>query len=371
MNSNETVLRRDEEYILGLRRLYESYGYKNFKMSKFEKYDLYLENKSFLRNANIITVTDPAGRLLALKPDITLSIVKNVRAAALPEKLYYNENIYIADSGSGEIKETTQVGLEYIGNLDVRALAEILILASESLAATGENYRIAISHMGLVSEIVDSAELSATVKERILELIKDKNLHGLKDLCIQHNIDDEVSSRLCGLVSVCSCLDEALTNAESLCCNDNCAKYLDELKAISDIIESFGLSDKFILDFSVINDFSYYNGLVFQGFILGVPKAVLSGGRYDNLVHRFGCDASAAGFAVYIDLLSQFHYCRSEYDCDVFILYSEGVCSSDVLKLQQDIANKGERCIALSDEPNGLRYKKKIVMSSDGELKYE
>ena len=78
MSSNDTVLKRDEEYVLGLRSLYESYGYKKFKMRKFEKYDLYLENKSFLRNGGIITVTDPKGRLLALKPDITLSIVKNI-----------------------------------------------------------------------------------------------------------------------------------------------------------------------------------------------------------------------------------------------------------------------------------------------------
>ena len=126
MNSNVNAVRREDDLVLGLMRLYENYGYKKFKMRKFEKYDLYLENKSFLRNANIITVTDPAGHLLALKPDITLSIVKNVLAASLPQKLYYNENIYLGDRNAGEIKEATQVGLEYIGDLDVRALAEIL-----------------------------------------------------------------------------------------------------------------------------------------------------------------------------------------------------------------------------------------------------
>ena len=94
MSPVNTSLKRDEDLIPILRRLYESYGYKRFKMSKFEEYDLYLENKAFLRNANIITVTDPAGRLLALKPDITLSIVKNVREEALPQKVYYSENIY-------------------------------------------------------------------------------------------------------------------------------------------------------------------------------------------------------------------------------------------------------------------------------------
>lgn len=371
MNSNDAVLRRDEEFVLDLRRLYESFGYKKFKMSKFEKYDLYLENKSFLRSANIITVTDPTGRLLALKPDITLSIVKNVRAFKLPEKVYYNENIYIADSNVGEIKETTQVGLEYIGDIDVRALGEILILAAESLESTGENYRIAVSHMGFVSEILDSASVTETDKERISHLVSEKNQHGLKDLCARISLSDEVTERLCGLINVCGELSTAINGAKSLVCGDVSASSLEELSELSEIITAFGISDKFILDFSVMNDMNYYNGLVFQGFIDGVPKTVLSGGRYDNLVRRFGCDTSAAGFAVYTELLNQFHYRESEYDYEVFLLYSEDCDPSTVLEVQKKCSENGERCIALTVEPENLKYKAKYVMSSDGSIKYE
>ena len=374
MNSNNMIFRRDEEYIYKLRRLYESYGYKKFKMGKFEKYDLYLENKSFLRNANIITVTDPAGRLLALKPDITLSIVKNIRAAELPEKVYYNENIYLPDSSSGEIKETTQVGLEYIGDLDVRALAELLVLASESLANTGKDYRIAISHLGFVSEIIDSASVSETEKEHISELISDKNLHGLKDLCTRLELSDIVTDRLCALIRVCGELFSSIENAKMFAYNDASKSSLDELSALANIISSFGLADKFILDFSVMNDMNdmnYYNGLVFQGFINGVPKTVLSGGRYDNLVRRFGCKTSAAGFAVYTDLLSRFHYDESEYDYEVFLQYSEDCDPISILKMQKDFSDNGKTCIALTSEPEKLKYKTKVTMLSDGSVKYE
>lgn len=371
MSLNNTVLPQDEEYILGLRRLYESYGYKKFKMSKFEKYDLYLENKSFLRNANIITVTDPKGRLLALKPDITLSIVKNIRASELPEKLYYNENVYIADSNAGEIKETTQVGLEYIGELDVRALAEILLLAAESLASADDKYRIAVSHMGFVSEILDTAKLNESDREKILNLIADKNLHVLRDVCSSLNLSNAVTERLCGLITVCGELDSAIVAAESLVCGSVSESSYNELAALSDIISGFGLSDKFILDFSVMNDMKYYNGLVFQGFINGVPKSVLSGGRYDNLVRRFGVDTSAAGFAVSVDLLERFNYRVKEYDYDVLLLYSEEAEPFDVLSAERKIVSGGERCIALTNEPEGLKFKTKMRLTADGSLKNE
>ena len=371
MNANDAVFRRDEGLVLDLRRLYESYGYKKFKMRKFEKYDLYLENKSFLRNANIITVTDPAGRLLALKPDITLSIVKNIRAASLPEKFYYNENIYFADSSAGEIKETTQMGLEYIGDLDVRALGEILLLAAESLASAGDNYRIAISHMGIVSEILESAEVSESVQTRIYDLISEKNLHGIREICTSLALDNDVTERLCGLVTVCGELSSTIKNASALICGDVSKASVEELTALSEIINSFGLSDKFILDFTVMNDVSYYNGLVFQGFISGVPKTVLSGGRYDNLVRRFGCEASAAGFAVSIDLLREFQYKEPEYDYDVFLLYSKECSPGEVLAVQRSYSSKDMRCIALSKEYDGFKYKQKVFMLPDGSLKNE
>ena len=362
MGTKEMVLRRDEEYVLELRGLYEEHGYKKFKMRKFEKYDLYLENKSFLRNAGIITVTDPKGRLLALKPDITLSIVKNIKASELPQKLYYNENVYIADTAEGEIKETTQVGLEYVGNIDVRATAEILLLAAESLSRTNEKYRIAISNMGFVSEILDYCKLSESDKVTVTKLISEKNIHGLDNLCSHLALPETACRCLRGLINVCGNLSDVLESVKELICGEESQKSYDELNMLSQIIDSFGLSDKFMIDFSVINDMNYYNGLVFQGYVSGVPKSVLSGGRYDNLVKRFGLDTAAAGFAVSIDLLKNFCSVTDEYDCDVLLVYSEDAHPVDVINAEEKIISGGESCIALSEESKILKYKRKVVL---------
>ena len=370
MNTVNDVFNRDESLIIDLRKLYESYGYKKFKMSKFEKYDLYLENKSFLRNGSIITVTDPKGRLLALKPDITLSIVKNLTTVSFPEKVYYTENVYINDSDIGEIKEITQVGLEYIGDLDIRALSEILLLAAKSLDMVGD-YRIAVSHMGFFTEILDSANVSEAVKTQIVKLINDKNLHGLRMICDSENVDEECANRLFGLINICGNFYDSLKKAEKLVCGEVSSSALCELKAISETIDKFGLSEKFILDFSVTNDMNYYNGLVFQGFLNGVPKNVLSGGRYDNLVHRFGCEKSAVGFAVYPELLGLLNYKKEDQDYEVLLIYSPECDPFSVLEFQNKIIENGERCIALCEEVEGLKYGRKIVISADGSITNE
>ena len=67
----------EEKVTFALRDLFSSYGYSRYKMSRFEEYDLYVRNKDFLISDSVITFTDTNGKLMALKPDVTLSIIKN------------------------------------------------------------------------------------------------------------------------------------------------------------------------------------------------------------------------------------------------------------------------------------------------------
>ena len=125
----------EEKYIINFQHLCEQYGYKKFRMSKFEDYDLYLENKNFLKSGNIITFNGPSGRLLALKPDITLSIVKNAVNSLTTHKVYYSEKVYRASDDANDIREITQAGVEFIGEVDIYAMSEILLLAQKSKAS--------------------------------------------------------------------------------------------------------------------------------------------------------------------------------------------------------------------------------------------
>ena len=136
MDFDWSILRSGEQTIYRLRGLYEKYGYRRFKMSKFEAYDLYVRNKDFLVSDRMITFTDARGTLMALKPDVTLSILKNTREGEPgPRKVYYNENVYRTDKSDETFQEIMQTGLECIGDLDLYHIYEVIALAVGSLAS--------------------------------------------------------------------------------------------------------------------------------------------------------------------------------------------------------------------------------------------
>ena len=167
----DKILKKDEQAILLLRKLYQSYGYQPYKMSRFEEYDLYVRNKDFLVSDQVITFSDRRGKLLALKPDVTLSIIKNAGKSRDVQRVYYNENVYRVDPQTRAFREIMQTGLECIGDLSPMDVAEVVLLAAQSLSKLGENFVLDISHMGLVGGILRSSGLSQEGQEKAMQFI--------------------------------------------------------------------------------------------------------------------------------------------------------------------------------------------------------
>jgi len=314
-------MRRDERAISALRALYEGMGYRKFKMSKFEEYELYLENKRFLQTEGIVTFTGQNGRLLALKPDITLSILKNLREhAVFPRKLYYTENVYRAVRRGGEVRERAQVGLEYVGEVDLYAMGEVVSLACESLAALDEDYVLDVSHMGLVTGLLEEAGLRQSARAEALACVAGKNEHELRRLLDREGAAGPAAEGLTKLASLSGDVRRVLAESAPLALNATAQDALAELERLADVLSpTVGLAH-IRLDFSIVNDMSYYNGLLLRGYVPGVPEGVLSGGQYDNLVRRLSRAPGAIGFAVYLDLLEQRPEPEPEYDVDVLLL---------------------------------------------------
>ena len=154
---DENILLSDEIAVYRLRSLYRSYGYTPYKMSKFEEYDLYVRNKNFLVSDNIITFTDIGGKLMALKPDVTLSIIKNNKDNPdTVQKVYYNENVYRVSGSTPAYKEILQTGLECFGRIDTYCISEVLTLAAQSLSCISGEFVLDVSHLGIVSAVLDS-----------------------------------------------------------------------------------------------------------------------------------------------------------------------------------------------------------------------
>ena len=306
MQIEDRVMDSQEKIGFLLRTLYAGTGYSRYQMGKFEEYDLYSRNKNFLFSENVITFTDTNGRLMALKPDVTLSIVKNTRdSAGSLQKLYYHENVYRVASAEDGFREMTQVGIECMGNVDGACVAEVLKLAADSLQACSEKYVLEISHLGLLGAFVDAVASDEKMREELLQCVVEKNLHGIRKVCVENGKSENAAEPLCQLVSLYGTPKSVMPRIRRLAEENGAAEYAEELGRAAASFAGSEEEDRIRIDFSASGDVKYYNGIAFKGFISGIPGSVLSGGQYDRLMRRMGRRDRAIGFAVFLNMLDR------------------------------------------------------------------
>ena len=296
------VMTKEELIAFSLRSLYSKAGYGMFRMNKFEEYDFYAKNKDFLLSNNIITFTDTDGRLMALKPDVTLSIVKGSEASA--EKLikvYYNENVYRVSRGTKSFKEIMQAGLECMGSIGDTEIVEVISLAAKSLDVISENYVLELSDLDIVSGVLDAYSVSTVAKDEILKLLGEKNYFGILEVCEREALSEESALTLGKLVSLYGPPEQIKKELGLFGLTDHLKSEIKRFICVLDSLDN----DNIRVDFSVMNDMNYYNGFAFRGFIEGIPTGILSGGQYDKLMSKMHKNAGAIGFAVYLDELSK------------------------------------------------------------------
>ena len=363
---SESILKKEEKISLELRALYKKYGYLPYKMSKFESYDLYASNKDFLVGDGVITFNDTDGKLLALKPDVTLSIIKNtVDEEGCKQKVYYNENVYRVSSGTHQFKEIMQTGLECIGDIDVFDIFEVVYLAAKSLDTISSDFVLDISHIGVFSTVLDEASDNKLFKKEAARLVSEKNSHELHRLCDKYQISPDKEKRIEAFVGIYGNMGEVISRLSEICITDAERAALSEFTVLCELLSATEFSDKIRVDFSVINNMAYYNGVVFKGFLNGICESVLSGGCYDPLMRRIGRKSSAIGFAIYVDLLENFEASSESFDVDVLLLYSENTDSARILKAKNTIVSEGKSVSSQRCIPAKLRYKTLIDLDKE------
>jgi len=351
---NIQVLRTDEKITFRLRELYRNWGYTQYRVGKFEEYDLYMRNKNFLASEQILTFSDTNGKLMALKPDITLSIIKNTKDDGQTRKLFYAENVYRVPRNAYGFKEILQTGLECIGNVDRFSTAEVVMLAIRSLQTISDRYVLDVSHVGIVSGILESEVLTGTARSAILDAVGSKNLPACQSLCETHRVSERGRSLLSALITLSGQNDAVLDQLFTLPLPDTSREALEELRQLCQDLHFFG-GGCIHLDFSVVNDMDYYSGIVFKGFVEGIPTGILSGGRYDNLMVKMGKHCGAIGFAVYLDQLERFMPENREYDVDTLILYDENSAMDTVIRQAQCLRDQGRSVRIQRDSPGTIR----------------
>lgn len=314
---------REEKLSLELRSLYRSYGYQYYRMSSFEPYDLYRENKNFLVNQSVLTFTDLDGRLMALKPDITISIAKDALTGHNGRKLFYSEHVFRRLPGAQQFTELKQMGLEFIGGDTAYGECEVLELASKTLAAISPAYSLEISHMGYISAFVEQLTDDMRQQQDFTEALSRKSAVDMKLALAGKKLDDRELRTIDILTSLPADPALALAGMEQACLNQRMLSACRETEKLLAYAESRGFGGNIRPEPSLMYDGEYYNGLVFKGYISGLPRAVLSGGRYDKLLQRFGKEQPALGFALYFNELQDMKVDSSDYDIDILLLYDD------------------------------------------------
>jgi len=297
-------LQPKERASFALRALYEAAGCRKYHMGRFEEYGLYQENRSFLSSEQVITFTDLDGRLLALKPDVTLSIAKTAQPAPGETlRYYYHENVYRPSAESHTFKEISQMGLEMLGAVGEAQVQQAVCLAARSLDALGAEWVLEVSHMGYLFGLFDALGVPDAARAKLLEKLREKNAHELRAAAGAAGLTDAAADILCSVLNLSGAYAETMEKAAALCKNDAMRAAVAELEALAVPLEKAGGVIR--LDMTLAGEMEYYNGLVFQGYLKALPRPLLKGGRYDLLMQKFTPGAGAIGFAVYLDELDR------------------------------------------------------------------
>lgn len=358
---DSSILKSEERVSFALRSLYSRFGYGRYKMNKFEEYDLYVRNKDFLISEGVITFTDTNGKLLALKPDVTLSIIKNTKdMKGFVQKLYYDEHVYRISKDSRSFREIAQTGLECIGDIGITDICEVIYLSLMSLESISSSYILDLSHAGLVTALFDCIGLKKEDKSKVISLINEKNYDSVK------SFGDSIADLAKALMTARKDIDGIKKAVESYMENEEVRKNFSELEEIYLCLCGLGMKDKINIDFSIVSDISYYSGTLFKGYVEGIPSSVLSGGQYDGLMQKMGKSSGAVGFAVYLDMLERFGKEEKEYDYDTVVLVDEKASPEKVIKAVSELSAKGEKVVALKSVAESVRYRN-IIRIGEGE----
>lgn len=359
MNEFLASLSKEDSLTYELSMLYKQWGYKEYRMAKFEEYSFYSDNRDFLSSKGILAFNNSDGRLMALKPDITLSIVKNAKLSGALTKLYYNESVFRMTDSSMDYKEIKQTGVEILGKVDNYLISEVIMLAAKSLKTIDKDFILSISHMAFIPSVLAELKIGENAKKDIIDCVKSKNLHDLNGICEKCGVSKEQTELLSKLAGISGRMSDVLPALNALACNDEMKKACIELDFLSASLKKNELSDKLYIDLSVVNNTEYYNGIIFQGYVEKSPAAVLSGGRYDNLAGKLRENTQAIGFAVYLDNLNLYYKKQRDFDSDILILFDSDSQSVSLLALVESFIEKGFSVRVEHTVPEG--YKSKTV----------
>ena len=302
----------DKDYLLKFKtenmisEVFHEAGYMDIKTPTLEYYDVFGDEVGTTPRNNLFKFDDRNGDTVVLRPDFTPSIA---RCAAK----YFMENdetlrfTYKGDTFSqtaslqGKLVETTQMGVELIGENEVWADAEVLNLSIKALLATGLNhFNVTIGNIEYFKGLCEELGFDEKTELALRDLITNKNFFGARKYLEDIKADEIVIEKICKLDMLIGGKN-VLNEAEKLTTNPRSKAAISHLRELSLMLEKKGYGEYIYFDLSMLNKYMYYTGVVFKAYTYGVGDCILKGGRYDNLLGKFGKETPAIGFVIMID----------------------------------------------------------------------
>ncbi len=301
--------RKDKIALMGkIEDVFLSYGYEDIETPSVEYFDVFASDIGTTPSNELYKFFDRDGNTLVLRPDFTPSIARaaamHLPEDAFPVRLCYSGSAFVNSAEyQGRLKESTQMGVELIGDGSAEADAEILSLVADALKASGlSEFQVSVGQVEYFKGLMEAAEISEERIEDLRREISRKSGFVLGELLAEEQIDPAVArtlERLPGLFGNAEVLDEALWLAPC----ERARKAVLNLKKIHSLLSARRLDQYVAYDFGQLSKYNYYTGIIFSAFTYGTGEPVARGGRYDQLLGHFGREEPAVGVGIYIDQL--------------------------------------------------------------------
>ena len=282
------------------------YGYQEIQTPTFEFFDVFSREIGTTPSKELYKFFDKEGNTLVLRPDFTPSIArcaaKYFMDETIPLRFCYSGNNFINTSDlQGKLKETTQMGAELLGDASPEADAEMIAMLVEALRNTGlEEFQVSVGQIEFFKGLCAKAALDEETEYELREFISNRNEFGAQELLLEKEIPSDSIKALLSVNSLFGSyeiLDKALDSAD----NQRSRKAIEHLKQVYALLKVYGVDQYISFDLAMVSKYNYYTGIIFSAYTYQAGSAIAKGGRYDNLLEKFGKPAPATGFVVMID----------------------------------------------------------------------
>lgn len=291
-----------------IQKVFHLYGYQNIETPVFEFFDIFNKERGSVGSREMYKFFDRDNNTLVLRPDITPSIARCVAKYYMDETgplrlCYLGQTFINSTSYQGRLKQTTQTGVELIGDDTSDADGEMIAMVIDALKAAGlKEFQVELGQVEFYRGLVEESCIDEETQNQLRVLIENKNYFGVEELLNEHTMTPELKRLFLKLPELFGDIEQ-IRIAKSMTTNPRALAAIERLERVQDILDGYGLGDYVSYDLGMLSKYSYYTGIIFKAYTYGTGDYIVTGGRYDKLLEQFGKKAPSVGFAIVVDQL--------------------------------------------------------------------